>query len=134
VRNNDTLIRQIAQNDKLQPLRDKLAEELAFRSGYLAQFDPMLILTAISIIVQIILACRNKHSDEQLCDAIRNAKTLPRWRVLLMRRKLNNLWADYCVGDDCNNNILYDALLEIAENSEDEEITEILRLASGESA
>lgn len=84
---------------------------------------------AISIVVQVILACRNKNSDAQLVDDLRNARTLPRWRALTMRRKLNTLWADYCSGDDCDRHILYDSLLDIAETASDDEITEILKLA-----
>lgn len=85
---------------------------------------------AISIVVQVILACRNKNSDAQLIDDLRNARTLPRWRVLNMRRKLNALWADYCSGEDCDKHILYDVLLDMAENASDVEIDEILKLAS----
>jgi hypothetical protein len=134
VRNTEALVNQIAQNDKLASLRTKLDNELVFRSGAGggAQFSPMLILMAISIVVQVILACRNKNSEAQLIDDLRNARTLPRWRVLQMRRKINALWSDYCEGDDCDKNILYDALLDIAENAADEEIEEILKLANSE--
>lgn len=130
MRDPNQLIGQIAQNERLLSLRTKLASELAFRSGNLSQFDPMLILMAISIVVQVILACRNRNSESQLIDDLRNARTLPRWRVLHIRRKLNALWADHCAGDDCDKHILYDALLDIAENASDDEINEILTLAA----
>lgn len=134
MRDNKELIGQIAANDKLAGLREKLSDELTFRAGGDVQFNPMLILMAISIIVQVILACRNKNSDEQLVDDLRNARTLPRWRVLQMRRKLNALWSDYCEGEDCEKHILYDALLDIAENASDDEIAEILKLAVNKEA
>lgn len=129
MRDDKELIGQIERSDKLAGLRARLARELDFRCGSLVQFDPMLILMAISIVVQVILACRHKNSDEQLVDDLRNARTLPRWRMLTMRRRLNALWSDYCSGEDCDKHILYDSLLDVAENASDDEIGEILKLA-----
>lgn len=129
---NEKLIGQISENPRLASLRQQLASELAFRAGGDVQFDPMLILMAISIIVQVVIACRRKNSAEQIIADFRNARTLPRWRMLTIQRKLNALWLDYCDGSDCNKELLYDALLDIAENSADEEIEEILNLAEAQ--
>jgi hypothetical protein len=94
----------------------------------------MLILMAISIIVQVIIACRNRNSDAKIVNWLRNARTLPRLRTIRLRRKLDALWQETCGKPDCGKNVLFDALLDASENASDEELSEILQLAAQEGA
>jgi len=131
---NDPLIARIESSQVLRRARESLLSELSFRADGLARFDPMLILMAISIIVQVIIACRNRNSDAKIVNWLRNARTLPRLRTIRLRRKLDALWQETCGKPDCGKNVLFDALLDASENASDEELSEILQLAAQEGA
>lgn len=128
------LIKEIEESEQLKKLREEISDEISFRAPGLPKFAPMLILMAISIIVQVIIACRKKTSDEKIVGWLRTARTVPRWRVLTLRRRLDNLWQDYCDEQNCDKNVLFDALLDKSENASDAEIAEIMRLATEKDA
>jgi hypothetical protein len=125
------LISKIAANQVLRRVSDNLFAEVSFHAGNSAKFALITILTAISIIVQIIVLCQQQHSQDKLTDWIKTARTLPRFRTARLKRRLDALWQDHC-GDDsaeCGKNALFAALLDVGENATDEEIAELFRLA-----
>lgn len=126
--NDEELKNRVESSSGLRRVRAALCDEVAFRADGPARLDPITILTIISIVIQVITHCRNKNSDEDIVQAIRNAKTLPRRRLALLRRRLNNLPEDVyaSIGDP---QPVYDTLLDMGENLSDDEIEELLRLS-----
>lgn len=125
------LISRIESSQGLRRVKADLVEEISFRADGSARFDPMTILMIISIIVQVIAHCRNKTSDEDIADYIRNARTQPLRRTLLLRRKLRRLCDDQ-LGLRYGENIekpIYASVVDMAENTTEAEIAEIIRLA-----
>lgn len=60
--------------------------------------DPFLILMLISVIIQVVKLCRerNKQTDESVTQALLSLKNLPLRRTIVLRRRVNELWVDYC--------------------------------------
>ena len=128
---NDELVKKIESSAVLRRASENLFSEVSFRAGKSSRFAIITILTAISIVVQIIALCQKRNSKEAIVSWIKNARTLPRLRTLRLRRRLDALWQEHC-GDDpeeCDKNVLFEAMLDTAENSTDEELTEIMQLA-----
>lgn len=122
----------IKASPALSALHDDIARELAFHSEHSVQFDPITIIMIISIVVQVIIHCRNKRSDEQIAQDIRDIRTLPPRQLMRLRRRLNRLWRDRCGGYDASpsaTNPLITALYEVSERADDETINELLLLA-----
>lgn len=125
------LLSRIESSEGLRRVKADLVDEISFRADDSARFDPMTILMIISIIVQVISYCRKKHSDEDIADCIRNARTLPLRRTMLMRRRLKRLCDDkLCAAYGAEiEKPIYSSVVDMAENSTDAEIAEIIRLA-----
>jgi len=122
----------IKSSPNLSALHDDIAKELAFHSEQNVQFDPITIIMIISIIVQVIIHCRNKRDDEQIAQDIRDIRTLPPRQLMRLRRRLNKLWRERCGGDQASPtavNPLVTALYEVSERADAETIQELLRLA-----
>jgi hypothetical protein len=86
----------------------------------------------LSFAIQVISFCRSLHADKKIISWIKSARTLPRWRTIRLRRKVDLLWGDFC-GDDPESykrNAFFDALLDLGENASDAEVEEIMRLAA----
>ena len=126
------LAERIEQSSRLRKLRAKLMDEVQFRVDAPAQFDPMLIIMIISIIVQIVIHCREKRSTEEIVQDIRDIRALPPRRLIRLRRRLNALWRNHedrftlSSGDV---NPLLTAVYEIGENSDTETLEELVALA-----
>ena len=132
----DPLIARIESSAALRRARETLLDEVAFRADPSARFSPMLILMAISIIVQMIAICKERNTEERIVNWIKNARTLPRFRTKLLRRRLDALWETQC-GDSPEgheNNALFDAVLDLGETATDAEIKEIMTMASAAAA
>ena len=129
---HDELAARIAQSPKLQKLQATLLDEIQFRVDNSVQLDPVTIVMIISIIVQIVIHCREKRSVDELVQDIRDVRSLPPRRLARLRRRLNALWHNCCadyqssVGDV---NPLLTAVYEIGENSDDDTIKELIALA-----
>jgi hypothetical protein len=122
----------IKSSPELSALHDDIAKELAFHSAGSVQFDPITIIMIISIMVQVVIHCRNKRSDEQIAQDIRDIRTLPPRHLMRLRRRLNRLWRERCGGHDAAPtavNPLITALYEVSERADDETINELLKLA-----
>jgi hypothetical protein len=126
------LAERVEQSSRLRKLRAKLMDEVQFRVDAPAQFDPMLIIMIISIIVQIVIHCREKRSTEEIVQDIRDIRALPPRRLIRLRRRLNTLWRNHedrftlSSGDV---NPLLTAVYEIGENSDTETLEELVALA-----
>ena len=80
----------------LSDLKQALTDELCFQLENNITLDPFTILAIISIVVQIIIHCREQRDDEQIVQDIRDIRTLPTRRLVRLRRRLRQLWRDCC--------------------------------------
>lgn len=126
--NAEELQNRIESSPGLRRVKTDLVDEIAFRADDSTRFDPMTILMIISIIIQVISYCRKRNTDEAIIDAIRNAKTLPRRKTILLRRRLGELDC-FAAGGPVASQPAYAALMDMSENMTDEEIQEMLQLA-----
>ena len=125
------LLSRIESSQGLRRVKADLAEEISFRADGSARFDPMTILMIISIIIQVINYCQKRNSDDQIADYIRNARTQPLRRTLLIRRRLRNL-CDETIDGKYGLSLekpIYTSVVDMAENLTEQEIAEFLRLA-----
>lgn len=126
---NTEIQKRIETSSILRAAQESLASELSFRADKSISFDPFLIITIVSIIVQIIIHCRENNSEEDVRQAIRDAKTLPPRKLMRLKRRLNTLWRDKCGGDP-KRNAIFDSVLELGESAEDAAIDELLKIAN----
>ena len=80
----------------LSDLKRKLTEELTLQADDSFQFDPFLVIMIISVLVQIIIHCREQNSDDAIHQSMRELRTLPPRKLMRLRRRLNNLWREHC--------------------------------------
>lgn len=115
----------------LRNLKDKLSEELSFRSDASVQFDPFLIITIISLCVQLFIYCKNRK-DEDIKQDVRDIRSLSPRQLIRLRRKANALWRDCCADqqyDPNQPNPIVTALYEISETADDAALDELIALA-----
>lgn len=95
----------------------------------------MLIIMLVSVIVQVIIHCRENQTTDEVRQNIRDLRAIPVRRLLRLRRKLNALWREKCRGSEVQpDNPLLAAVYELAETADDAAIDEILRLAENSGA
>jgi hypothetical protein len=126
------LAERVEKSAKLRKLRAKFIDELQFRADVGAQFDPMLIIMIISIIVQIMVHCREDRTRTQIAQDIREIRELPPRRLIRLRRRLNALWREHGVQTDvaaADKNPLLTAVYEVAEGADIGTIKELVELA-----
>lgn len=129
----EELTSRIESSPDLRRVRAALIDEVAFRADGLARLDPLTILTIISVIIQVISYCRTRNSEETVVAYIQNARTLPRRKTILLRRRLSNLLQDYDLQLESPQPV-YDAIMDMAEGATSNEIDEIMQLARAYSA
>ena len=115
----------------LRNLKDKLSEELSFRSDASVQFDPFLIITIISLCVQLFIYCKNRK-DEDIKQDVRDIRSLSPRQLIRLRRKANALWRDCCSDQQYDRNQpnpIVTALYEISETADDAALDELIALA-----
>lgn len=122
----------IKASPALSALHDDIAKEVMFHADNNVQFDPITIIMIISIIVQVIIHCQNKRSDDQIAQDIRDIRTLPPRQLMRLRRRLNKLWKENCGAPSSPTavNPFVTALYEIGEKADDTTIKELLQLAA----
>jgi hypothetical protein len=123
--------KRVEASPALRNLKDKLSEELSFRSDTSVQFDPFLIITIISICVQLFIYCKNRK-DEDIKQDIRDIRSLPPRRLIRLRRRANALWRDCCQDqqyDPKQPNPILTALYEISETADDAALDELIGMA-----
>lgn len=96
----ETLQQRISASPALADLQHKLTDELVLQAdNENCQFDPTLIVTIISVLVQIIIHCREQKdapADAVIVQRMRELRTLPPRKLMRLRRRLNNLWREHC--------------------------------------
>lgn len=126
------LSERVEKSAKLRKLRAKFIDELQFRTDVSTQFDPMLIIMIISILVQVMIHCRENRTRAQLAQDIREIRELPARRLIRLRRRLNNLWREHGTPSDnvaADSNPLLTAVYEVAENIDIGTLKELVELA-----
>jgi hypothetical protein len=133
--NTDDLQHRIESSAALKRAAGQLRDEVAFRADKSVEFDPMLIIMIVSIIVQLIIHCRETNTSDEVRQNIRDLRALPVRRLLRLRRKLNTLWREKCRGSEVQpDNPLLAAVYELSETADDAAIDEIMRLAENSGA
>lgn len=129
---NDELAKRIESSPRLKKLQTRLLEEVSFRCDNSVQLDPVTIVMIISIIVQVIIHCRQSRQPEELVQDIRDVRNLSPRRLMRLRRRLNAAWHNCCADYQTSTgdvNPFLTAVYEIGENSDDETIMELIELA-----
>lgn len=133
--NIDDLKHRIESSAALRHAAGQLRDEVAFRADKSVEFDPMLIIMIISIIVQVVIYCRENNTADEVRQNMRDLRAMPVRRLLRLRRKLNMLWREKCRGSEIQpDNPLLAAVYELSETADDAAIDEILRLAENSGA
>jgi hypothetical protein len=78
----------------LQTAANQLSAELAGRVNKY-KFDPLLIISIVGIIINVIIHCRDEKSDDDLYDTITDIEQIPPRKVMRLRRQLNKLWREH---------------------------------------
>lgn len=125
----NALADRVEQSARLRKLRAKFIDELQFRADVNAQFDPMLIIMLISIVVQIMIHCRETRTPAKLAKDIREIRALPARRLVRLRRRLNALAREHGIeSSNDDSNPLLTAVYEVAENADIGTIKELVEL------
>lgn len=96
---NAKLVKEIEQSQALLGLKNKLSDELDRQMGGVFQFDPFLIIAIISLIIQVIIFCKNRNNDEAaVLESFSKLRSLPPVRTIILRRRLNKLWTEKYAG------------------------------------
>jgi len=120
----------IEASPALNAAAGQLRDEIGFRADKSVQFDPFLVVMIISIIVQVVIHCRENRTDDELRNDIRDIRTLPHRRMLRLKRRLNFLWRKHAADrSGTPGNPLLDAVYDLAEKADDAALDEIFRLA-----
>jgi hypothetical protein len=109
----------LESDPQLKQLADSLQDELHFFSEPHVQFDPLTILTLISIIIQVVIYCRERRNPEDIAADIKTIKTLPPRKLIRLRRRVNRLWREQCGSDASErrvSNPMMTAVFELGEN------------------
>ena len=131
---DDEIKHRVETSPALSRAANQLRDEIGFRAAASAQFDPMLVIMVISIIIQIIIHCRETRSAAAIKFDIRELRTLPARRLMRLRRKLNKLWREKAAGGEDSENPLVAAIYEMSDSVDDEAINELMRLAEDSGA
>lgn len=127
----DELQKRIESSPELQKLCTRLSDAVHFHADASVQFDPLLVLSIISVIVNVLAACRDK-SKAELKETIRSIRTVPLRKLIRLRRQLNTVWRkqDAAAGTaDAPTNPILTALYELGELADDEQLDALLSLA-----
>ncbi|WP_353208343.1 hypothetical protein [Sphingorhabdus sp.] len=116
----------------LRELRDRCMTEMSFRMDNSAQFGIILILSLISVAIQVATYCKNKNKAELKQD-IRNIRTLPPRKLMRLRRRANKLWREEFPNHPVNPrdpNPMLTVMYELGETADDAALDELLALAN----
>lgn len=130
--NTADLQKRIEESPVLTRLQEQLTEELSSESGGAVAFSPLLVITVISIVVQVIIHCREQQSEEELLAAVQQATKLPPRRRMRLKRRLNQLWRDECLRsgrEHTADNPLLAAVYRVADKLDESAAQELVALA-----
>jgi hypothetical protein len=130
---NNELVKAVEDSPALLDLKNRLEAELEKTIGDMFAFDPFLIIAMISLIIQVIIFCKNRKDDDNkvLRDNLRRLNKLPPGKTLLLRRRLNKLWQEKYAGARKPGwkNPLVTAVYAVSANMSDDESNELFGLA-----
>jgi hypothetical protein len=110
-------------------LRNRLQDEIAFRAPHGYEFSPLLVISVISIIVQIVIHCREQRKASEIRLDMRDLRNLGPLATMRLRRQLNLLWRDHCPPDLLQSeNPLLEAVYDLSDSADDEALDELLWL------
>ena len=130
---NEELQRRIDASPALSALRDQLANELVAQADNSFQFDPVLIIMIISVLVQVIIHCRETNDVESIQHSMRELRTLPPRKLMRLRRRLNNLWREHCAATGAEytkTNPIVGAVYHLSDTIEDAAAAGLVELAA----
>lgn len=129
--NDEDLQERVANSPVLSHLQNQLQSEIGFRVDKSIEFSPLLVISIISVCVQVLSYCREHRKNDEVRKDIRELRSLPVRHTLRLRRKLNALWRNTCSDNTLFslNNPLLDAVYELCDSADDAAIDELLWLA-----
>lgn len=95
-------------------------------------FGPFLVIAVISVILQVIYLCRQKTDEAEIVNLSRLNKKIDGRRTLMLRRRLNNLWSEYCAEHNLQRtkfNPLIAAVSDVGERLTDDTANQLFQLA-----
>jgi hypothetical protein len=123
---------QVNASPALRSLRDRCMSEMSHRVDNSTQFGIILILSMISVAIQVATYCKNKNKAELLQD-MRDIRTLPPRKLLRLKRQVNKLWRDEYPDTPItvrHPNPMLEVMYELGEHAEDAALNELLTLAN----
>lgn len=129
----EELQRRVNESPALSALRDKLTDELVAQGNNSCQFDPITIIMIISIIIQVIIHCREKNDDAAIQQSMRELRTLPPRKLMRLRRRLNNVWREHCAKTGIEytyDNPVVGAVYALSDTIDDAAATGLMELAA----
>jgi len=127
-----TIQKRIQATPQLAPISDALQREVKFRADSAFKFDPFLMVAIISIVIQVIIHCRERNSVASIRNSIRDGRAIPPRKLILLKRRLNKFWVEYCAQTGTPaalKNPLLVAVLNLGETIADTELDALLNLA-----
>lgn len=125
----EDLQERIENSPALARLRNRLQEEIAFSAAPGCEFSPLLVISVISIVVQVVIHCRENRPTEEIRLDIRDLRNLGPLKTVLLRRRLSALWRDACPPEMLQSgNPLLEAVYNLSDSADDEMLDELLWL------
>lgn len=131
----EELQRRVNESPALSALRDKLTDELVAQGNNSYQFDPITVIMIISIIVQVIIHCKEKNSEEAIQQSMRELRTLPPRKLMRLRRRLNNVWREHCAKtglEYTKSNPVVNAVYHLSDTIDDAAAAGLMELAAAQ--
>lgn len=128
---NDQKVKKLIDTSPtLQRLSARLTEELAAVDPDFS-FDPLLIITIIGIVINVLIHCLDDRTEEDIEFDMRRFRALPPRKLMRIRRRLNQLWLDhYQVPTPARTqNTIVQAVYNVAANLNEKEINAIIKAA-----
>jgi len=123
---------QVNTSPALRSLRDRCMSEMSHRVDNSTQFGIILILSMISVAIQVLAYCKNKDKAA-LAQDVRDIRTLLPWKLLRLKRQVNKLWREEYPDKPIsvrNPNPMLEVMYELGETAEDAALQELLTLAN----
>lgn len=126
----EDLQERIENSPALTRLRNRLQDEIEFRAPQSYAFSPLLVISVISIIVQIVIHCREQRSADEIRVDMRDLRNIGPVATARLRRKLNKLWRANCpVNLVQSENPLIEAVYDLSDSADDDALDELLWLS-----
>jgi hypothetical protein len=89
----------------------------------------------ISIIVQVIIHCKEQNTDDAIQQSMRELRTLPPRKLMRLRRRLNNVWREHCAKTGVEyqrDNPVVGAVYTLSDTIDDAAATGLMELAAAQ--